>query len=184
MILWTIQTVSRYEELLQTGILRGREETLQDPDDGFFFRWMADQQKTRTKAEGVTSPVWAWYAYRGRSRRKPDLRCGWHLPTGAPGVRVEMSCPPEHVLLSQFEMWTHVLNGRFVPHGEGDMEPVRLQEATGAARRRIIESWNHIFDMEYGCCDFWGPLEERAIQATLPYILRDWVVAERHFIAR
>lgn len=106
--LWSIQSYSRYEQLLQGIPIRGSYERV-DLEYEDKYVWMAQKMVAFGVTDQPVCPVWAWYAWGGVKKRKPDLRFSWHLPTGERGIRLELLLPKKQVLLSQFDMWIGVL---------------------------------------------------------------------------
>jgi len=113
MRLWTIQPVGIWNLIQKEGVYRCDPDKNPDP---FFFRaydWLAGKMEERIgpPPEGIRFPVWAWYRQNGK-HRKPDLRserwcCG---NSGGVYVCMEISIPPEKVVLSDFDEWHCVLN--------------------------------------------------------------------------
>src|SRR5690606_14550027 len=64
-----------------------------EPDDKCAYRAFTGWLQSRGLWKTRTAPIWLWTAYSNHTR-KPDLRCGGHLSSGTPGVRVELRYPP------------------------------------------------------------------------------------------
>ncbi len=74
--MWTIQTLQAWKVLESRGFLQGAAA---HAEPGFLaaYRWMAGQMRRRlawSPSDGAVLPVWAWYQWQDRRRRKPDLR--------------------------------------------------------------------------------------------------------------
>ena len=164
--LWTNLSAAAWDELQSRGVLQApwaRSEIDFRPA----YLWMAAQMRQRLgppPRPGIC-PLWAWLQIdtpKPRQRR-PDLRERGHIPAGSQGFRVEFVVPAEQVLLSDFQLWHHVLNHFHLPRDEaedlafeeefGDLhlswqEPEPLDPLQKKARRRIRRSWDHIFELE------------------------------------
>ena len=121
MKLWTIQTPDVPAQLQTTGVWRARE-----PFVGNYwlnpYRWMVSRMATRvgTAALPDQMPTWVWQRWDGRRRPRPDLRSRAHLPSGTPGVRLELEISEDRILLSDFELWHYVLNYWYLPSSVRD----------------------------------------------------------------
>lgn len=166
MKLWTIQTHGWLQDLM-TKKEKFASYTRVDHDWKFHYQWMAKQMADRIGTDPQKCPTFAWYKY-DEKHRKPDLRCSWHLPTGTPGIRVELELDEEQVLLSQFEMWNWVLNQSYIPENESDhIKHEKICLFGKITNKKVVDSWNRIFDLHFGDWRFWGKRSERAIQACI-----------------
>lgn len=113
MILWTIQNEEVYETLMKTGIYRCDFSKSYMQDWKLQYDWIVSQMIDRIgdKPVGVDYPVWAWYQKYGK-RKKPDLRWErWHFGwKGERFVCLEIEIPDRDVLLSDFNVWSGILN--------------------------------------------------------------------------
>ena len=77
MILWTFQEEALYQFILETGkyICDPAKSTMLDLDSKPAYDWLVSQmiERVGNPPEGVTYPVWAWYAQKAK-HKKPDLR--------------------------------------------------------------------------------------------------------------
>jgi len=181
--LWSIQDVAALRALDHSGVLRGsfsRVSDLSDRETVEAYRWMSAQMVSRGIASSVHCPVWAWCRYRGIANPRPDLRRRWHLPRGMKGVCLEIVVPSSRVLLSQFEMWLYVMDRRTVPHGSKFNRRVKENLTYEKGSR----TWQRIFDLCAGDEDYWGSLDERAIQGCLQQIKKSDIVRIVEFTAR
>lgn len=198
MRLWTIQTLAAWEQLRRRGSLRG---TLRCSEPSFrdAYAWMAAQMRVRLGPPPARCrmPVWAWYQWSGCARRKPDLRAAGHLPKGTPGVRLEIEAAEHQVLLSDFELWHHVLNYWYLPESYSDQEAFDAALAAAGlscfAARPLPDvhfhdvmqaSWLRIFDLDWSARGIAYPKPKKRIQATLWEIRLDQVLDAKHFAAR
>lgn len=162
MILWTIQTELAWSRLQSEGVLWPYREQLTEEEWLQPYEWMIAQMKTRLgpPPEKGCFPIWAWYQWDGEHRRRPDLRASGHLPVGERGVRIELECREDEVLLSDFELWHYVLNYWYLPQSvqEGKAFEAELAAKGLALDRRslapwpvhhmrIVKSWERIFDL-------------------------------------
>lgn len=169
--IWSIQTLAALESLYNRGRLISQWQ-FADKDYHSAYRWMARQMRYRLNCSDRIPPVWAWHSYRGKSKRKPDLRHKNHLPKGVTGARLELYVPKSYVLLSQFEMWNWILNSNPIPFGWREYNRMQSETANVTASHQ----WDSIFNLDWGSDAFWGRKSDRAIQACLPQIRNNWVV--------
>ena len=123
-------------------------------------------------------PLWAWYQWCGVNRRKPDLRSTCHVDRGQRAARIEFEHVENGVLLSDFSLWHYVLNNWYLPETMADGEafeaelsahepfPCAMGVLPGAYRRRVEDSWNRIFDLDWAAEDISDPYPRKQIQAT------------------
>lgn len=177
MVLWTIQHRCAYETMEKTGVLRADEAHICDDDFADAYEWMVSQMKKRigNPPEGVHFPVWAWYQWEGK-RKRLDMRFhgrGWG-EKGTPIVLLTMEIPEDHVLLSDFDYWHHVLNDWDI------ICPYRENTVYSEGEKR--KSWENIFDIECSFAD--EPSKVLTTQATLWEVRQEWVKKAEHFISR
>jgi len=177
MRLWSIQTPELLDALRRRGRVGGAWKRV-DPDYRAAYQWMVRQMVERRVAERAGAPIWAWYAYRGEAKRRPDLRETGHLPRGTRGVLLELDVPASRVLLSCFDRWHWVLNGWFIT------ENTDLMGNRNIARDVVEASWTQIFDIYGGSRSAWRRPKEREIQACLPYVELADVQSVRELVAR
>ncbi len=156
------------------------------------YRWMADQMRERICPPPGRSkyPLWAWKQWFGRD--KPDLRSSGHLPPGTKGHRLEIDVPDSDVLLSDFGLWSIVLNRGFLSYTEKEYDAFHRQlEKAGHSglwpfpephHTRTVESWQRVFDIHRQPSDWWGAGE--SIQATFWRLNIDQVKKAQAFTAR
>lgn len=174
-ILWTIQDLPAWERLQRDGVLRADGRRV-PPYYRDAYRWMSEQMRLRLPPNPSRFPLWGWYRWQGVSRCRPDLRCAGHLERRVPGVRIEVDLPDSTVLLSDFGAWHCVLNRSFLPLNDSEDDALAAELETEGVdhrwpypepfRSRVVSSWQHIFDMDAGDADCWGPSSGRSLQAT------------------
>lgn len=162
------------------------------------YRWMAEQMEERIgpPPRPGAFPLWAWAQWSGPHRRKPDMRCGGHAPTGAKCFRLTLDVPQSQVLLSDFDDWHSVLNNSFCAWNCAEFDSFAAK--LGAAgirwcgphpepfRSLIVQSWDRIFDIDRSDADpEWGTSPEyQSIQATFWRLTSHQVQKVEAFIAR
>ena len=198
MILWAIQTEEAWSELQTHGVLRA---TRKDIEEDFFhaYEWMVDQMAKRLPMRPGQDrfPLWAWYQWQNEERRKPDLRSGGYMPKDQKGVRIEFEYPDQSALLSDFGLWHYVLNYWYLPESEADGEAFEAElTAAGLSlftqkpvpdagfHKRIVQSWDRIFDLRWFEDDLALPMSRKSIQATLWELTIDQVKNCKHFKSR
>ncbi len=198
MTLWTIQSIAAWKILQREQVLfadqRYSEDLFLDA-----YRWMAKQmeQRIESKSEIMSLPLWAWYQWDGIERRKPDLRSSGHLPKGQRGVRIEFEQSDKGVLLSDFDLWHYVLNYWYLPRtvADGEAFEAELSEhnlsffkmkplPVRAYHQRIEDSWNRIFDLDWGEEKISEPYAKKQIQATFWKLHFDQIKDVQVFTAR
>ena len=175
MILWTIQDMTAWQRLQQSGVLRadGRRVPKYFRDA---YRWMSEQMRLRLLPHPARFPLWGWYRWEGTERCRPDLRAGGHLARGEAGVRIEIKLPDDMVLLSDFQAWHCVLNRCLLSLNEHEFEAFHAElESKGADgpwphpepfHTQVVSSWERIFDLGGGDVEWRGPVSRRSVQAT------------------
>ena len=199
MILWTIQTERAWSGLQNSGILRTKRKNIIEESWLLPYQWMVDQMKIRLgpPPESWYFPLWAWYQWEGEKRHKPDLRAGGYLGKGENGIRIEFECCEEAALLSDFDLWHYVLNYWYLPMSENEGEVFEAELAAQGLsffkqkpvpkaeyHRKIIESWNRIFDLHWSEPDLAEPFTRKSIQATVWELSIDQVRSYKLFTSR
>ena len=104
-IMWTIQTEEAFLEFERTGALRANENFLFCEDYyRFAYDWLSNQMALRIgpPPENVRYPVWAWYQWEGKRKRR-DLRQSGYAKRGTPMVQITFEADPDSFLLSDFD---------------------------------------------------------------------------------
>src|SRR6218665_994059 len=175
LILWTIRQEKELRLLEQRGRLRSDGRRVPDYRREA-YAWMGARLAEQVpRPRGCHYPLWAWAQYAGSSRPRPDLRARGHCPPGTRAVLLELELPRKHVLLSDFQKWHAVLNRRYLADTErqhGTFE--RALRRAGVPETwpypepfasQLIGSWNRVFDLSGKDTAYWGPLNQREIQA-------------------
>jgi len=178
--LWTIQLISAWEKLQKLGILRA-DTHYADKNFIHAYKWMAKQMEARLgiRPSQNSLPLWAWYQWEDERKRKPDLRYKGHLSKGERGVRIEFEIDKSKVVLSDFELWHYVLNYWYLPATKENGEAFEVELSKKGLsfyetkplpntnyHKRIVKSWERIFDIT--CSDelFTWPQNKKSIQAS------------------
>ncbi len=192
--LWTIQPLVAWEELRTTGQLRATWDKMENDFHRRPYLWLIEQMKKRVGNPPLDCeiPIWAWAQWESHERVRPDLRAiRWWHPKGEKNVRIEFDCPTRDVLLSDYELWHHVLNNWYLASSESDSNCFDAQWghpseteilANPTLRKLIEESWVRIFDLEWEDSYCTSPCSKKSIQATLWSLELDWVLAVTPFV--
>jgi hypothetical protein len=188
---WSIQTLSAWQCLQETGVLRAKVAYV-EPTWLHAYEWMARQlaQRVGPAPSGCDLPIWVWCQWNGRRHAKPDLRYKAHLPSGTPGVRLTLSLDTARLLCSDFHLWHYPLNQAYLPETLAEWAWFdACEEAHGFPnhwfdQHDLERSWERVFDLDWDNPDFTYARLEKSIQAVLWELhLNDVIVAE-HFCAR
>jgi hypothetical protein len=201
MQLWTIQPIEWYKKLLDNGIIYGDKqqiEWIKEIEFDYAYQWLIGEMNLRIGSipNKNSYPIWAWNQYHNSKQKRPDLRSTGFLPKGAKGVRIELEKPAKEVLLSDFNLWMHVLNYWHIADNEEEENGFdKLLELRGIKFvdkekytpdiRKIVEiSWNKIFDMNYSPEYAAETFEKKHIQATFWSLSVNEIKKVDYFIAR
>ncbi len=198
MRLWTLQPHEVHAELQAGLTFRAQRalcerdgfvgEPLENMDIHKAYAWMARALVHRdTPPEGVELPVWAWHTYNPARPGKLDLR-EYRYPVA--GVCLELDVALERVLLSDFDLWHHALNGWHVGTQTEDEAFEVACEARGLKwgewwlhedlGERVVASWESILNLDWHAPGWGGgPREEKVIQAVLWEVRPEDVVGVR-----
>ena len=198
MKLWTIQPVCWYNILFEKNVIAGDIRYI-EPDFIPAYNWLVQQMIERigNKPDNVQYPIWAWYHYLNEKKKKPDLRNSHFGQKGGKSVLIEIEKNEKDVLLSDFTLWHHPLG---LPYYIGDTEEdtldfeselenlgydTRLSETLPEKyQKKIIQSWEKIFDMNFDDPYFANLFSEKSIQATFWQLNLSEVVSVRYFTSR
>lgn len=184
-LLWTIQTEEAYREFERTGVLRANEEHLFCGDDlRFAYDWLSNQmvQRIGTPPENVRYPVWAWYQWEGKRKRR-DLRCSGYAERGTPMVQITFEADLASFLLSDFDSWHNVLAKQYVVENEADWDSFYNMNSN-PTQADVEPSWECIFDIKRYSPGWDCEPERKSIQATLWQIEMSQVKKVEHFLAK
>ncbi len=206
MRLWTIQSISSYERMLQTGMLTANDQQ-HFSDHNFLnaYAWMSKkmiESNIYPLSNGIEYPVWAWYQWEGKKKRL-DMRKGGYAKRGDKIVQLTVDADMKNVLLSDFDLFHYVLNYMYLPLDEeddmkfekeytsagyswGDLSDTQIEsEVMLSLRDKIIKSWDRIFDLSKEDDEWlYGKQDNKTIQATLWQIKLEQVKKAEIFIAK
>lgn len=198
MQLWSIQTLAAWQTLQTTGVLRTDPRRIA-ADFLPAYQWMVLQMQSRIgpPPPGCQFPIWVWQQCYNAAKPKPDLRQGGHLPKGMPGVLLALVVDERSCLLSDFDLWHYVLNYWYLPTSNAEQDDFVVELARVGLdyyqtkplpdplyHRRMEESWQRIFDLDWAADGIASPKAEKAVQATLWEIRLEQVQQVKAFIAR
>ena len=184
-ILWTIQSEVAYAEFQRTGKLVANENYLFYGDDlRFAYDWLSDQMRKRVGEPPpfVRYPVWAWYQWEGKRKRR-DLRCSGYAKRGTALVQITFEADPETFLLSDFDEWHSVLMDQYCAVDATDWDVFYLKYPH-PKRTDVSPSWERIFDLSRYVPNWDTKPNQKSIQATLWQIDISQVKKVEHFIAK
>ena len=188
MKLWTTQPVAFYEELMEKGINYCKQVSQMAEDYHVAYQWMVEQMLERIgepPLPDIKQPIWAWYQYTCKKKRKPTLSSLNKTNPEEREVLMELEMPDCVVLLSDFDLWHYPLNHWFLGadrkldklcepyygHTEFDKRPSEVQ-------RVIMDSWVKIFDLNHRNRYYASKARKnRSIQATLWLVKKEYVVS-------
>jgi len=164
------------------------------------YKWMAGQMRSRLGCRPTPDclPLWCWSQWSGQKRARPDLRAvAWQWRRGERAVRIEFEMNDDSVLLSDFELWHYVLNYWYLPssHADGDAFEAELEDQglsfykskpvlDSRYHRRIVQSWERIFDLDWQAKGIAWPRSKKAVQATIWELPLDSVTSVTEFSGR
>jgi hypothetical protein len=157
--LWSFQSVRAIKELKSKGILQSSWDLYYET--GYFtkaYQWMAKQLVERNINDNNHPPIWAWhscskYEHPPRLVDARGLLSDSNLEDGR--QTIEFECPVEMVLLSSYRMWNMMLYEIFDSNEEIKID-MQIVDELFATQRKQFKKYD-------------------SIQATLPYLLLDWV---------
>jgi len=204
MKLWTIQDQKAYKQLKKTGVLHANEKYLWCEESlKFAYDWMASElAKKDIMPEGVRYPIWAWYQWEGK-KKKRDLRKSGLSPRGNKSVQLEIEIPDNKVLLSDFDVFHCVLNNLYLSSSKKDDDRFRKwyrsqginygdwkhdtshNKKIQIVKKAIVKSWSGVFYLTKEDNNWlYGRNSEKSIQAVFWELREDQVVWAREFTAR
>lgn len=202
MKLWTIQPLSFWKRLEVDGHICADAELVKtigfyaiDYRMGHAYDWLATQMGRKIgRPSPAAMPLWAWFRWNG-SHRRPDLRSVGHLPTGERGVRIEFEINDHDVVLSDFELWHFALNYSYIANSDDDDDAFEAKlrkldnrhtvpSPNTAIHKKIVRSWDKIFDLEWENSYYNAKRDEKCIQATFWALDLQAVRQVKEFTAR
>lgn len=191
MRLWSSQTIDFYNELMLNGIAYCSRVSEFAQVNDIAYQWMAEQMKKRIGEPPLSEiklPVWAWYQYDSKKRNKPPLSDRVKTYPNQREMMIEFEAPDEIVLLSDFMLWLHPLNGwgicidRRASKRIDEYFYIDFKEKPEEIQKLIVDSWNLIFDLDFKHKLFATKHKKnRSIQATLWYIRKEWVISATEY---
>ena len=184
-LLWTIQTEEAFQEFEKIGVLRANEDYLFCEDYyRFAYDWLSDQMERRIGAppEGVRYPIWAWYQWEGKRKRR-DLRLSGYAERGTPMVQITFEAEPASFLLSDFDAWHIVLANQYLADNEAEWDKF-YENYHKPSQADVEPSWERIFDLWRHTPNWDCEPERKSIQATLWEIHMSQVKKIEHFLAK
>lgn len=167
MKVYTIQTVSFYEELLQNGVVYCNQESWMCKECHLQYDWMADQMRKRIgepPLPEIKYPVWVWNQYNSKKDPIPPMSPKDIQKEENEAVMLELNVPDEAVLLSDLDLWIHPLNG---------------WEICGKKESRLFDKEKDAYEKEHGRCNHlsdWPPTIQNKIVATWERVFDlDWI---------
>lgn len=184
-LLWTIQTEDAFKEFEKTGILQANEDYLFCEDYyRFAYDWLSNQMAQRIGAPpaGVRYPVWAWFQWEGKRKRR-DLRTSGYAQRGTPMVQITFEADPTFFLLSDFDAWHTVLAKQYLADNESEWDNF-YESNPNPDQKDVQASWDRIFDIMHYTPNWDCAPKRKSIQATLWQIEMTQVKKVEHFIAK
>lgn len=184
-LLWTIQHEEAYREFERSGVLVANEEFLFCGDDlRFAYDWLSNQMRDRIGqlSEGIRYPVWAWYQWEGKRKRR-DQRLSGYAKRGTPLVQIAFEADNGSFLLSDFDAWHNVLSNQYAANDEAEWDRFYKQNPH-PEQCDVEQSWERIFDITRFVPNWDCEPERKSIQATLWKIDMAQVKKVEYFIAK
>lgn len=151
---------------------------------------------------GVGYPIWAWYQWEGKRKRR-DMRESGYAKRGEKIVQLTIEIDDRDVLLSDFDLFHYVLNYCYLPESEeddaefekeyisqgfcwSDLRNFNIQSSSiRKIRTKIVKSWERIFDLKKEDENIiYGSNAQKSIQATFWLLKIEQVIKTEIFIAR
>ncbi|WP_426349407.1 DUF3841 domain-containing protein [Alloiococcus sp. CFN-8] len=195
--LWTLQHKEAYESLAENGILYVNDEhLLYDENFKEACNWMVKQMEKRigNKPDYVKYPLWAWYEWDGKQKRR-DLRCSGYAKPGTPMVQIEFEIEESKILLSDFDDWNFVLNNDYISANDEDYDTFckelkdkdyeyqdildlsKQNDSLNAIREQIFKVNEHYSKWN-------SSSSSELIQATFWELQAEQIIKVEHFIAK
>ena len=160
MELWTYQSLESAAELEQSGKLL-IDWHHYSPNDFFpmTYRWMVKAMQNRGVDCGSFAPVWSWHSC-GAYEAGPTLNTAMNLLSlnqVEAGIKlITFECPDELVVLNNYSPWNDIID-LFIDYRDKAVIEKALERRLFEIRPEKLE-------------------QEDAIQACLPYLLKEWVI--------
>ena len=193
MKVYTIQTVSFYEELINDGIAFCKREGYWCRENRFQYDWMAEQMRKRIgepPLPEIKYPVWVWQQYRSKKRPTPIMSPCDIEEGESEAVMLELEVPDDAVLLSDLDLWIHPLNGweicskresKFFDKVKAAYEKehgrcYHLNAWSPDIQCKIVATWERVFDLDW-IDPYQAPSrrKNRSIQGTIWLLRKEWL---------
>lgn len=155
MVLWTVQSVEVYKEILQKGCYTCKKSNTNiDKDFMNSYGYISEQMRCIIGSENTEElyPIWAWYKWDGKNKQ-PNLKHMGYSGNKKEYVLLQIEKDDRDVLLSDFDLWHYVLNNEYYieetnenTYDEKMAKYERLSEEE--KQREKVNSWNSIFHIE------------------------------------
>lgn len=187
MKIYTLQHKAVYEELLKKGVYRPSKKRICDPSFEYAYNWLSRMSK-KYRGYECPRPIWGWL-------KRPDMRSQRWIRDPEqdkiiPVVLLTLEVPDDKVLLTEFDLWHHVLCNTPVvlnhkqnrewdkilkPYGEyvSNRVPKRILEKLELTWELIVKENLKSYSKDY--------VSEPRYQATFPEIRLDQVIKVENF---
>jgi len=193
MRIYTIQTVSFYDELLQEGIVCCNTQSWMCLEYRVQYDWMAEQMRKRIgnpPRPETKYPIWVWQQYISKKNPVPPMSSKDIEEGETEAVMLELEVPDNEVLLSDFSVWHLPLNHGAVTYKHEDNKLVkelkdyerqhkdcfRVQDYSPELQKKILKTWERVFDLD--TCDpniATAKRRNRSIQGTIWLLRKEWL---------
>lgn len=191
MRIWTTQTKAFWEQLQSQGSIYCESRYAQE--DPFFkerYDWFSEQMRLRIgppPLPEIQYAIWGWKQVGNyKKERHPNFRDG--NPCVDNHVFLTLEIPGDKVLLTDFDLWSYVLNGWYIPADRADIRRfdrinkqlgetwIPFEEKPEEIQAEIRRSWERIFDLDHPNYIQRKHKRNRWIQASFWELKKDWVV--------
>ena len=190
MKLWTTQNIGFYEDLMTNGIAYCNQVSEMAQECDYAYGWMAEQMRKRIgdpPLPDIKLPVWAWYQYDSKKRRKPKKR-KFENSYDEKCVLMEIEVPDSQVLLSDFSIWNiplnagHIISDKALTRRIEAYYPCEFSDFPQELQEVMKESWEVVFDLKNRDRRL-NPkaIRNKSIQATLWYVRKEWLVSVEEY---
>ena len=164
MNVWTIQSEACWSIASKKGELRCTGPWDGTAAEKLAYQWMTQQLLVRCGLS-CRSPVWFWMRYPG-SESGPILEEQSLLAPGIRGVCVQAEVPDDLLLVSRYLGWIQAISGDYFAESSESYHRFHDHEFPDQARRQqaVINSWDRMFDLDFGDDDYWDPPHDRQLQ--------------------
>jgi hypothetical protein len=183
MILYTIQTENRFNELQEKGYLVSDKNIIFESDFLDSYSWLENRMREKLPSPEIEClhPIWAWYKY--NKKTKPTLK--GQLSKGKTGYLIQFEIDDNLVLLSSFDKWHLILNASEEEFKANktildyyNQDDMSLLESDGfvVEDHKMVFDWNNIFLDKNS--------NEGTIQATFWCLKKEQIISYKKFKSR